>query len=130
MPEVNVQIGGRDFLVHCEAGEEPHLQAAAKLLDTEAATLQSQIGRVPESRMLLMAGLMLADRFKEIDFTVRSAEERIRSLESQLRAAEARAASLAASAPKAFPQDTAALLEAYKGAVSKLEALAEQLEAK
>lgn len=130
MPEVNVKIGGRDFLMHCEAGEEPHLHAAAKLLDTEAQTLQAQLGRVPENRMLLMTGLMLADRFKETDFTVRAAEERIHSLESQLRAAEARAASLAASAPKAFDAQRGETLHAYKDAVIRLEKLAETLEAK
>ncbi len=128
MPEVNVKIGGRDFLMHCEAGEEPHLQAAAKLLDTEAETLQAQLGRVPENRMLLMAGLMLADRFKETDFTVRAAEERIQSLENQLRAAEARAATLAASAPKAFPEEKTEVLQAYKEAVQRLEQLADKLE--
>ncbi len=128
MPEVNVQIGGRNFLLQCNDGEEPHLNAAAKLLDTEAATLQSQIGRVPESRMLLMAGLMLADRFKEVDFSNRSAEDRIRALENQLRAAEARAASLATAAAKEAEVEKTDLLTAYRQAVTTLENLAIQLE--
>ncbi|MEM8803210.1 MAG: cell division protein ZapA, partial [Pseudomonadota bacterium] len=62
MPEVNIKIGGRSFAVACQDGEEHFLQSAAALLDTEAKALMDQIGRLPESRMLLMAGLMLADK--------------------------------------------------------------------
>ncbi len=38
------------------------MQSAAKMLDDEAQALAAQIGRLPETRMLLMAGLMLADK--------------------------------------------------------------------
>ncbi len=127
MPEVSVEIGGRNFLLQCEAGEEPHLHAAAQLLDTEAAHLQSQSGRLPESRMLLMAGLMLADRFKEKEWGASAASERIRSLESQLRAAETKIAALNAAQPKAFPE--AETMQSYSRAVEQLEALANRLEA-
>ena len=60
MPEVQISIGGRPFTVACQEGEEHFLESAAKLLDNEASTLMDQIGRLPEARMLLMAGLMLA----------------------------------------------------------------------
>lgn len=62
MPEVTIEIGGRAFEVACQEGEESYLQAAARLLDEEAGVLTAQVGRVPEARMLLMAGLMLADK--------------------------------------------------------------------
>ena len=126
MPEVNVQIGGRSFLLQCNEGEEPHLHAAAKMLDAEAAVLQGQAGRLPESRMLLMAGLMLADRFKETEWDAKSSVERIKSLESQLRAAESKINALNAAQPKAFPE--AETLKSYSAAVEKLEALAGKLE--
>ncbi|OSP55525.1 cell division protein ZapA [Pseudoruegeria sp. SK021] len=67
MPEVNISIGGRVFEVACQEGEQSYLEAAAKLLDAEAAVMAEQIGRLPESRMLLMAGLMLADKVVGID---------------------------------------------------------------
>ncbi|MEO0521722.1 MAG: cell division protein ZapA [Pseudomonadota bacterium] len=60
MPEVTITIGGRDFEVACQEGEEQYLQTAAKMLDDEAKVLAEQVGRMPEARMLLMAGLMLA----------------------------------------------------------------------
>ncbi len=76
MPELMISIGGRDFEVACQDGEEHFLRTAAKMLDNEATTLVSQIGRMPEARMLLMAGLMLADKAAGLEDQVRSAEER------------------------------------------------------
>jgi cell division protein ZapA len=67
MPEITIHIGGRDFEVVCKDGEEPFLQSAAALLDTEAQALAGALGRIPESRMLLMAGLMLADKTASLE---------------------------------------------------------------
>ncbi|WP_170338771.1 cell division protein ZapA [Ruegeria arenilitoris] len=77
MPEVTIHIGGRGFEVSCQDGEEPFLHAAAKMLDDEAQVMADQIGRMPESRMLLMAGLMLADK-------AAATEDRIKTLEAKL----------------------------------------------
>ncbi len=76
MADVRISIGGRDFDVSCQSGEEHFLRAAAKLLDNEAATLIGQMGRLPESRMLLMAALMLADRTAGLEDQLRVLEER------------------------------------------------------
>lgn len=67
MPEITIHIGGRDFQVVCKEGEEPFLQSAASLLDTEAQALTGAMGRIPESRMLLMSGLMLADKTASLE---------------------------------------------------------------
>jgi len=82
MPEVRITIGGRDFDVACQDGEEHFLRAAAQMLDTEATALMGQIGRVPEGRMLLMAGLMLADRTAGLEDQLRLAEARARDAEA------------------------------------------------
>lgn len=82
MPELKITIGGREFEVACQEGEEHFLQSAAALLDAEASVLSSQIGRLPEARMLLMAGLMLADKTAGFD-------EQLRGLQSKLGAQEA-----------------------------------------
>lgn len=80
MPEVEISIGGRVFEVACQAGEEHYLEAAAKMLDTEASTLANQIGRLPEARMLLMAGLMLADKTAGLEDRLRIAEQDLAEL--------------------------------------------------
>jgi cell division protein ZapA len=129
MPEVNVTIGSRNFALACNDGEEPHLEAAAKLLSAEADTLQAQIGRVTEARMLLMSGLMLADKIKELEWEARASTERVKELEGQLRAAEVRNSALAAAAPKAFPNEDV-LMRSYEDAVLRLEELADEIERK
>lgn len=76
MPQVEITIGGRTFEVACQEGEEHFLHSAAAMLDIEASHLAEQIGRVPESRMLLMSGLMLADKTAGL-------EDRVRTLEAE-----------------------------------------------
>lgn len=92
MPEVTITIGGRDFDVACQEGEEHFLRAAAQMLDTEAQALLSQIGRMPESRMLLMAGLLLADKAAGNEDKVRAMESRVGALQAELE--EAREAAM------------------------------------
>lgn len=86
MSQVTVPVGGRDFDVACRDGEESYLRAAAALLDAEATTLLSQMGRMPETTMLLMAGLMLADKTAAQEDRLKRSEEKVTALE--LRVAE------------------------------------------
>ena len=44
MPDVTISIGGRQFQVSCQEGEEDYLHAAAKMLDDEAQVLSDQVG--------------------------------------------------------------------------------------
>jgi len=85
MPEVKIEIGGRSFDVACQAGEEHYLHSAAKMLDEEASVLAAQIGRIPEARMLLMAGLMLADRTAGLQDKLRAAEDTLAEREAELK---------------------------------------------
>ncbi len=62
MPEVAINIGNKKFTVTCQPGEESALEAAASLLNDEAAFLVSEIGQLSEQKLLLMSGLMLADK--------------------------------------------------------------------
>lgn len=88
MAQVEVTIGGRSFDVACQDGEEKYLQSAAAMLDNEAAALSSQIGRMPESKMLLMAGLLLADKTAGLEEKLRASEARAAELQAQLQSAQ------------------------------------------
>lgn len=128
MPEVTIHIGGRGFEVSCQLGEESYLHSAAKMLDDEAQVLSDQIGRMPEARMLLMAGLMLADKTAAV-------EDRIKEVEAEL---EERVAELEAlkntpapeperiEVPVVPPQVPEALAEL----AARAESLAQQIEEK
>lgn len=122
MPEETVRIGSRDYQVACQPGEERFLQNAARLLDAEATTLMSQAGRLPENRILLMAGLMLADKSVGIEEQLRAREDRIRELEREVaRLREAPAV------PLDVPGD---LIETLAGLAAKAESVAEAVEEK
>ena len=82
MPQVEIVVGDRSFEVACQPGEEAFLRAAAAILDGEATALSSQIGRMPEARMLLMAGLMLADKASGLEERLREAEARLADAEA------------------------------------------------
>ena len=99
MPELILEIGGRVYEVACEAGQEPSLERAGRLLDNEATRIGDE-GRATEKRMLLLAGLMLADTMTALENELRATEERLRHAEERARIAEAKSAMLAANALK------------------------------
>lgn len=115
MPEVRLTVGGRDYEVSCKAGEEESLEQASALLDAEAKALLAAIGRVPEPRMLLMSGLMLADRTTELAYRVQEMEQELETLRAQLDGAP----------QLAVAADTVSL-EALRAVTERAEALAAQ----
>lgn len=84
MPHVEIAIGGRTFEVACQDGEEHFLHSAAKMLDEEAQHISAQVGRMPEARMLLMAGLMLADKTAGLEEKVKAADTRAAQLQARI----------------------------------------------
>lgn len=77
MAEVEFKIGHKSYTLTCQAGEERLLKRAAALLDTEAQVILEQAGRMPEPRLLLLAGLMLADRTSTFEDRAASAEREL-----------------------------------------------------
>lgn len=88
MPELMISIGGREFEVSCQPGEEHFLRTAAGMLDGEASALMGQIGRLPEGRMLLMAGLMVADKAAGMEDQLRNLQGRLDEIEAQMSEAQ------------------------------------------
>lgn len=122
MPDVRISIGGREFDVSCQTGEEHFLRAAAKLLDGEATTLVGQMGRLPESRMLLMAALMLADRTAGL-------EDQLRALEDRAALAERVATTSRASTERVeVPVLPQSVLDTLAEIAARAEALADRVE--
>ncbi|WP_282601793.1 cell division protein ZapA [Paracoccus sp. PARArs4] len=81
MAEVDFTIGHKEYRIGAADGEERLLQRAAQLLDAEAQQILSQAGRVPEPRLLLLAGLMLADRFAGMEDRAEKAERMVSRLQ-------------------------------------------------
>ncbi len=83
MPDLEITVGGRPFLVSCQPGEEHFLRAAAAMLDAEAQPLIAAMGRLPEAKLLLMAGLMLADRTAAVEDEIRQLKARLAEIEGR-----------------------------------------------
>ena len=125
MPDLEITVGGRNFTVSCQPGEEHFLRGAAAMLDAEAAPLVAQMGRLPESRMLLMAGLMLADKTAGLEDQLRAMEERAELAErvaSQPRLGRDHTAAASTAVPPA-------VVESLSRIASHVEKLADQLDA-
>lgn len=128
MPQIEIAVGGRTFEVACQEGEEQFLHSAAAMLDAEATHLADQIGRMPEGRMLLMAGLMLADKTAGL-------EDQVRQLQTEADTLRAKVADLEAQpAPEPLrievPVVPAAVKDALAEIAARAEALADQVEAR
>ena len=67
MTELEISIGGRIFSVACDNEEQDKVKEAVALLNEEADSIQSQLGRLPESKMLLLSALMIADRLVDVE---------------------------------------------------------------
>ena len=61
MPLVNVMVNGRAYTIACDEGEEEHLRDLAKMVDEKAREVLSSVGQVGDSRLILMAALLIAD---------------------------------------------------------------------
>lgn len=84
MPDINLNIGGRSFAVACPEGEEASLEAAAQILSADARTLVEQSKTLSESQMLLISGLMSADRAISIQEDLKKAEVEINDLKLKI----------------------------------------------
>ncbi len=126
MPQVEIAIGGRTFDVACQEGEEHFLHSAAGMLNTEASHLSEQIGRMPEARMLLMAGLMLADKTANLEDKLREAETETARMRAEIETLQSRPAP----APERVevPVVPAAVTEALAEIAARAEALADQVD--
>jgi cell division protein ZapA len=77
MAQVVVQVNDRPYTMQCADGEERQLQELARLLDGEVTRIKQSVGQVGDIRVLLMAGLMVADQLAE-------ARRRIEELQDQI----------------------------------------------
>ena len=119
MPELKLSIGERDFEVACQEGEENFLTEAANLLNAESQKLVSQLGRLSESRMLLMAGLMLADKMINAEKSLNERERQIEQKEIELERSIS-AARVATESKPAFASEICDLLSKTAARLEKV----------
>jgi cell division protein ZapA len=72
MPLVEVMVNGREYQVACDTGQEDRLRDLAHMFDKRVQALAKSVGQVGDSRLMLMAGLVLADELSNA--TAKSSE--------------------------------------------------------
>ena len=59
---VKIEINGKFYPISCKTGEEDRVIASGKLLSEIISTLDNDENKISESKVLLMAALILADK--------------------------------------------------------------------
>jgi cell division protein ZapA len=67
MAQVTLRINGYAYTVGCRDGEEQHLQDMAGEVERRIEGIKGAVGQSGESRMLVMAALMMADDLFEAE---------------------------------------------------------------
>lgn len=80
MGQVTVGVNGRSYTVGCDTGQEDHVSELAAYLDHHVAELREAMGSVGDTRLILLAGLMVADELSETVAKLEKAEARLKSL--------------------------------------------------
>lgn len=65
MAQVTIRINGYSYAVSCEDGQEPHLAEMATEIDQRITSIKSIGGQSGESRLLVLAALLLADELHD-----------------------------------------------------------------
>jgi cell division protein ZapA len=81
MAQITSTIAGRQFRLACEDGQEEHLQELAKDIDQRIISLRRKFGEIGDTRLTVMAALMVADELAEMIQKMRLLEEDIASLQ-------------------------------------------------
>ena len=65
MSQISIQINGRAYTVGCEDGQEAHLTQLASVFDQQVRQVAQSVGPLAETRLFLMAALMMADELAD-----------------------------------------------------------------
>jgi cell division protein ZapA len=81
MAQVSVTIGGRVYRMACDDGQEDHLMRLARDLDQKLAQLREAFGEIGDTRLAVMAAIMVADELSESRRRIRALEQEVEGLQ-------------------------------------------------
>ena len=85
MPEITVNINDQDYAIVCDPGEEDHLKDLSARIDFKVRELTERFGKIGETRLMVMASLLIADEIHELNKRIDSELTKISSLEATLK---------------------------------------------
>ncbi len=65
MAKVSVTINSRKYQIACDDGQEAHLTRLGAYVDKRVSQLVAAVGQVGDSRLLVMASLLVADELSD-----------------------------------------------------------------
>ena len=71
MAQVDITVNNQNFLIACEDGQEDRLMDLSKIVDDKVGELAAQVGQVGQTRLLVMAALVIADELDDLRETVK-----------------------------------------------------------
>lgn len=80
MGQVKVSINDRSYTVACGDGEEGHVRDLAGHINKHVTSLAQEVGQVGDARLLLMAGLLIADELSEALQKTKMLEQEIEAM--------------------------------------------------
>lgn len=116
MAQVSITINGRVYRMACDDGQEEHLVRLARDVDARIGQLRSAFGEIGDTRLAVMAAIMVADELSEMRRRVRAVEHDIESL----RDSRVSDVSRVEASERAFA-------DAIDGAASRIERIAHRL---
>lgn len=66
MAQLSISINGHNYTIACDDGQEERIRDLAEGIDKKVQGLVSEVGQVGDNRLLVMAGLLVADELAEI----------------------------------------------------------------
>ena len=61
---VTIRVNGQPYQLGCDPGQEAEIEALGKMVDETVSSLSSSVGKIGESRLLVMAAILLAEQAK------------------------------------------------------------------
>jgi len=65
MAQITVTINGRGYQIACDDGQEEHLVRLAAFVDKKVGELTAAMGQIGDTRLLVMASLLIADELAD-----------------------------------------------------------------
>lgn len=115
MAQVAVTINGRNYRIACEDGQEEHLIQLSGYLNGKVEELVRAVGQIGDTRLLVMAGLLIADELSD----AKAAEDAARKVADELRSG---------AGPALAPVDTAGDTAAEDAVAAQIDSLAERID--
>ena len=88
MPEIIVNINDQDYAIVCDPGEENHLKQLSSRIDFKVRELTKRFGKIGETRLMVMASLLIADEIHDLNQKLKINLDKITVSYTHLRAHE------------------------------------------